>query len=121
MNNEVEIRLLGLRARGFHGCDEAERREGQDFEIDVVFAYREGVRADDSLRMRPDYAAVADEALAVFSARPRAMIETVAHEIADTLFSRHRSMTRLSVVVRKSPPSMRDRLGRVEAEVSRRR
>ena len=118
---EVVVRLRGLKAHGHHGVEEIEKREGQDFEFDVDFAYEPPVGAGDSLTARVDYADVAEQALAIFGRSTRQTVETVAEEIADHLFARYRAIRALAVRIRKRPPGWRDRLGHVEVEVERRR
>lgn len=118
---ETIIRLAGLQARGHHGVEEEERRDGQVFEIDLEFAHDAPVSAGDSLTGRVDYAEAAEVALAAFGRTTFKTIEALADEIADAVFQRYRAMRWLAVRVRKRPPAWRDRLAHVEAEVIRRR
>ncbi|MDF0530917.1 dihydroneopterin aldolase [Tsukamurella sp. 8F] len=80
------IELRGLRIRGHHGVFEHERRDGQDFLVDVVVwtDSRRAARTDD-LADTVDYGAIAQRAHDVVAGTPRNLIETVAGEIADDL------------------------------------
>lgn len=79
------IRLMGVRGRGFHGVLPAERRDGQDFVVDVdleMFSLRRAATSDD-LADTIDYGSVAQEIVAIIEGPPRNLIETLALEIAE--------------------------------------
>jgi 7,8-dihydroneopterin aldolase/epimerase/oxygenase len=82
------IVLTGLKVRGHHGVFEHERRDGQDFLVDITvwldlhLAARTG-DLDDTL----DYGALAARAAAIVGGEPRRLIETVAAEIADDVMT----------------------------------
>jgi dihydroneopterin aldolase len=78
------IELRGLRVRGNHGVFEHERRDGQDFLIDVtLWLDLAAAAASDDLADTYDYGALAQTAAEVVAGPPRNLIETVAAEIAD--------------------------------------
>lgn len=78
------IELRGLRVRGNHGVFEHEKRDGQDFLVDLVlwtdFA---AAAASDDLADTVDYGALALLARDVVAGEPCDLIETVASRIAD--------------------------------------
>ena len=78
------IELVGLRARGFHGVLEHERRDGQDFVVDVALDVDTALagRTDD-LTDTVDYGRLAESIAAVVSGEPVDLIETLAQRIAD--------------------------------------
>jgi dihydroneopterin aldolase len=78
------IALTGLRVRGFHGVLPAERRDGQDFVVDVVLSLdvRAAAAADD-LAQTIDYGALADRLAAVVAGEPVDLLETLASRLAD--------------------------------------
>lgn len=80
--NRIEIK--GIRGHGFHGVLESERREGQEFAVDVAMevATEEAARHDD-LTLTVDYAAIAQLVHARIVGAPARLIETLAHVIAD--------------------------------------
>lgn len=78
------IELVGLRARGFHGVLEYERRNGQDFIIDVALEVDTApAAAIDDLDKTVDYGTLAQSIAAVVSGEPVDLIETLAQRIAD--------------------------------------
>jgi dihydroneopterin aldolase/2-amino-4-hydroxy-6-hydroxymethyldihydropteridine diphosphokinase len=79
-----QIRLLGLTARGHHGVLEHERRDGQDFSIDVVLHLDTGpAAATDDLAATVDYGALAVRIADVVRGEPVDLIETLAARIAN--------------------------------------
>ncbi|WP_029090358.1 2-amino-4-hydroxy-6-hydroxymethyldihydropteridine diphosphokinase [Brevibacterium album] len=78
------IRLTGLRARGFHGVFEFEKREGQDFVADVVLFRDLSVpAASDDLADTADYGALADRLVQIIAGEPFDLIEALAGALAD--------------------------------------
>lgn len=83
------IRLTGVRARGFHGVLAHERRDGQDFVVDVVLSVdltRAG--ATDDLRHTVHYGEVASDVVAIVEGEPHDLIETLAEQIATVVLAR---------------------------------
>jgi 7,8-dihydroneopterin aldolase/epimerase/oxygenase len=77
------IALRGLRVRGHHGVYEHERRDGQDFVVDLVLHLDLApAGASDDLADTVDYGALAQRAAAVVAGPPRQLIEAVAAEVA---------------------------------------
>lgn len=77
------IRLTGLTVRGHHGVFAHEKRDGQDFVIDITArADLTAAATSDDLADTVDYGAIATVAAQVVSGPPRDLIETVADEIA---------------------------------------
>ncbi|WP_016698356.1 dihydroneopterin aldolase [Actinoalloteichus spitiensis] len=82
------IRLTGVRARGHHGVFDHERRDGQEFVVDLtVWVDLSGAAASDDLRDTLDYGALAERIVAVVSGTPRNLIEGVAAQIADEVMT----------------------------------
>src|SRR3954463_13583905 len=95
------IELRGLRVRGNHGVFEHERRDGQDFVVDVtVWVDLAAAAASDDLADTVDYGALAQLAADVVAGPPRNLIETVAAEIADAVMADER-LHAVEVVVHK--------------------
>ncbi|WP_294943314.1 dihydroneopterin aldolase [uncultured Microbacterium sp.] len=78
------ITLTGIRATGYHGVYEHERREGQVFIADVVLelSLADAARSDD-VADTVHYGEFADQVAAVLSGDPVDLLETVAQRIAD--------------------------------------
>ncbi|MEU4316308.1 dihydroneopterin aldolase [Nocardia sp. NPDC024068] len=78
------IELRGLRVFGHHGVFEHERRDGQEFLVDLtVWTDISAAAATDDLAHTVDYGALAELAVRIVQGPPRDLIETVAAEIAD--------------------------------------
>lgn len=75
----AEIRLTGLRVRGFHGVFEHERREGQDFIIDAALSVNDPSR--DELELTAHYGVLAEQLAAVVAGEPVDLIETLAQRL----------------------------------------
>lgn len=77
------LALTGLRVRGRHGVLPAERRDGQDFVVDVVLELDlRAAAADDDLARTVDYAVLADRLSTVVAGEPVDLIETLAERLA---------------------------------------
>jgi len=95
------IELRGLTVRGHHGVFDHERRDGQDFVVDVtVWVDLAAAAASDDLADTVDYGALAQLAADVVAGPPRNLIETVAAEIADAVMADER-LHAVEVVVHK--------------------
>ncbi len=78
------IELIGLRARGFHGVFDFERREGQEFVVDVVLHVdARAAAASDDLADTVHYGDLAEQVHAVVTGEPVDLIETLASRIAE--------------------------------------
>jgi dihydroneopterin aldolase/2-amino-4-hydroxy-6-hydroxymethyldihydropteridine diphosphokinase len=78
------ITLTGLRAAGFHGVFEHERRDGQDFIIDVtVHLDFAAAAAADELEQTVHYGVLAEAVVSAVERDPVDLIETVAERVAN--------------------------------------
>jgi dihydroneopterin aldolase len=82
MTDRIELR--GLQVRGHHGVFDHERRDGQDFVVDVVvWMDLDKAAATDDLTQTLHYGELAERAAAIVAGEPRNLIETVSAEIAE--------------------------------------
>ncbi|MGV9825767.1 MULTISPECIES: dihydroneopterin aldolase [unclassified Gordonia (in: high G+C Gram-positive bacteria)] len=99
------IELRGLRVRGHHGVFEHERRDGQDFIIDVtLWADLRVAAASDDLADTVDYGGLAQQVHAIVSGEPRNLIEAVGGDIADAVMDDERVAACEVVVHKPSAP-----------------
>jgi len=95
------VMLRGLRARGHHGVYEHERRDGQEFVVDVTaWLDLAPAAASDDLADTLDYGALARRVAAIIGGPPANLIETVAGRIADEVLTDAR-VTAVDVVLHK--------------------
>ena len=77
------ITLTGLRVRGFHGVLPEERRDGQDFLVDVVLSLDvRAAAAGDDLTATVHYGELAERLARVVEGEPVDLLETLASRLA---------------------------------------
>jgi dihydroneopterin aldolase len=82
------IELRGLRVRGHHGVFDHERRDGQDFVVDITaWLDLTAAAGSDDLADTLDYGALATRAADIVAGPPRNLIESVAGAIADDVMT----------------------------------
>jgi len=95
------ITLTGLRAFAHHGVFDHERRDGQEFVIDVV-AHLDlrGAAANDELAATVHYGELAEQVVAAVETDPVDLIETVAERVAAVVLA-HGAVWQATVTVHK--------------------
>jgi dihydroneopterin aldolase len=83
------ITLTGLKVFGYHGVYDDERREGQDFVVDLVLTLdtRPAARSDD-VADTVHYGELAEEVAAIVAGDPVNLLETLADRIARAVLRR---------------------------------
>ncbi|MGI8869684.1 MAG: dihydroneopterin aldolase [Mycobacteriales bacterium] len=85
------ITLAGLRVRGRHGVFEHERRDGQEFVVDVTLDVDLRVpAATDRLTDTIDYGSLADRVAEIVAGEPMNLIESVAARLVQECLRDHR-------------------------------
>lgn len=114
--------MLGVRATGYHGVFDFERREGQEFVVDAVLwvSTVEAARTDD-LAHTVDYGAVAQDIVALIAGEPYNLIEKLAVEIAEGLLRGHPLVQQVEVTVHKPAAPIPVPFGDVAVTVGRNR
>ncbi|WP_281966323.1 dihydroneopterin aldolase [Serinicoccus marinus] len=121
MRGGDQIRLSGVRARGHHGVLDHERRDGQDFVVDVLMELDlRPAGTSDELARTVHYGEVAADVVAVVEGEPRDLIETVAEEIAARVLARP-LVEAVEVTVHKPQAPVGVPFGDVAVVVRRRR
>ena len=116
-----QIRLTGVRAFGHHGVLDHERRDGQEFLVDVVMTVDlRPAGSTDELARTVNYAEVAADVVEVVTGEPRDLIETVAEEIAARTLARP-LVEAVEVTVHKPQAPVGVPFGDVEVVVRRER
>jgi len=86
MTQQISDRLSvrGLAVHGHHGVFEFERRDGQEFVVDLVLGMDTGPAAQsDDLQDTVDYGTLVEEVRSAVANDPVDLIETLAQRIAD--------------------------------------
>ena len=95
------IALTGLRVRGHHGVYEVERRDGQDFVVDVTLELDTSAAAkSDDVADTVHYGELADALAAVVAGEPVNLLETLAERLAAVCLADSR-VTAADVTVHK--------------------
>lgn len=82
------ITLTGLRGYGYHGVFAHEKREGQEFTVDVALHVdMRRAAASDDVADTVDYGAVSEAVVAVITGEPLDLIETLSQRIADAVLA----------------------------------
>lgn len=108
MNQDSRLILKGLKYRAGHGFYEEERREGNDFEVDLIFELdlREAGRSDD-LEQTLNYEEAESTVREVMEGPSRKLIETLVLNIGERLFGQYPDVQHLEVSVRKLDPPLK--------------
>ena len=95
------IELRGLRVRGHHGVYDHERRDGQDFVVDLsVWLDLAPAAVSDDLADTLHYGELAQRVAAIVAGPPANLIETLAGRIADEVLADPR-VTAVEVTLHK--------------------
>lgn len=113
---DYEISLTGVRAYGHHGVLPEERRDGQEFVIDVHLEVRRN--PSDDLATTVNYAALAADLVGDVGRDPVDLIETLADRLAARCVSRP-GVERATVVVHKPHAPVGVPFGDVSVAVTR--
>ena len=102
------ITLTGLRVRGFHGVFPDERRDGQDFVVDVVLDLNLApAAATDDLAQTVHYGELAERLAGVVEGEPVDLLETLAGRLADVCLVEPRVVGCVVTVHKPSAPITR--------------
>ncbi|AKE40740.1 Dihydroneopterin aldolase [Corynebacterium kutscheri] len=96
------IELKGLRAIGYHGVFEHEKREGQEFIVDIRLGVDiEAAGRSDDLSATVHYGELAELAHELIVGEPFDLIEKLAYEIAQAALARFPLINDIAVTVHK--------------------
>ncbi len=95
------LAVRGIAVHGHHGVFEDERREGQEFVVDLVLGMdTRGAAGSDDLQDTVDYGTLVEEVGSAVANDPVDLIETLAQRIADVCL-RHVPVATVEVTVHK--------------------
>jgi len=115
------VAVHGIRARGHHGVLAEEKRDGQEFVVDVVLGLdTRPAAATDDLQATVDYSAVAADVVDVVSTGALDLVETLAQRVAEVCLARE-LVQAVEVVVHKPEAPVGVPFGDVTVTIVRRR
>lgn len=118
-NSLDRITIKSLSFRGKHGYYSEEREEGNAFEVDVTAEgeFRESIRKND-LEKTFNYEMAAMYAEKIISGPSELLIETLCYRIGEAIFEKAESVLKLTVVVRKLHPPIKNDAEYAEIEMT---
>ncbi|MEV8218391.1 dihydroneopterin aldolase [Microbacterium sp. NPDC077391] len=121
MDELDEITLTGLTVFGYHGVFDFERRQGQEFTIDLMLQLSlVAAAATDDVADTVHYGELADTVAAIVAGEPVNLIETLANRIADAALEDAR-VQNVAVTVHKPSAPIEQSFADVSVTVRRRR
>ncbi|CAB4579357.1 unannotated protein [freshwater metagenome] len=97
-----QISITGIHAFGFHGVYDHERRDGQDFFVDVLIDLSLAKASQsDALKDTVDYGRICDIVIEEIAGPPCALIEKLAGNIGDQLLKTFKPIKKIKVTVHK--------------------
>lgn len=116
-----EIAITGIRAVGYHGVYDHERRDGQEFVADVVLALSlRRAAATDDVADTVHYGELAEQVAEILSGEPVDLLETLAERIAGAALA-YPIVDAVTVTVHKPQAPIAVPFGDVSVTVRRRR
>ena len=101
------LKIKSLRFKGYHGYYRQERKQGNDFEVDLIFqANLHTAGESDQLKDTIDYQEALKTVKSVMEGPSVKLIETLTKKIGDQLFKQLPEVNKLSVSVRKLNPPL---------------
>ena len=117
-----QIILTGIQGFGYHGLFEHERRDGQDFFVDLSLNVDLSVAAQsDSIDDTVNYAEITDLVVAEITSEPVNLIEKLAGRIAERILREHVKVSQVTVTVHKPQAPVAAQLKDIAVQVSRKR
>ncbi|NNH73416.1 dihydroneopterin aldolase [Nocardia uniformis] len=115
------IELRGLRVFAHHGVFDFEKRDGQEFVVDVtLWTDFSAAAQSDNIADTIHYGELADRVVEIVSGKPRDLIETVVSEVADDVMTDPRIQA-VEVVLHKPSAPITHAFTDVRVVTSRRR
>jgi len=94
------IKITSIKAKGFHGVLERERKRGQIFLVDVEL-YLPLKNLNDQLDKTVNYAEVAQVVKVEITGKPYQLIETLAESIAKQILKKFKKIKKVRITVHK--------------------
>jgi dihydroneopterin aldolase len=114
------IKIVGVKAKGFHGVLESERVRGQKFIVDVELRLNLS-KLNDDLNKTVNYAQVAMVINDQITGKPQKLIETLAENIAVKILKDFKKVKSVKVIVHKPKAPIALNFKDIQVEIERSR
>lgn len=117
-----KIIIRDLHVFAFHGVNDAEKRDGQSFMLDIeLYADLSAPRKTDSVADTVSYSQVIKSAVRIFTAHKYNLIERAAEVLADGLLDEFAALQKITLTVKKPDAPMKAEFGFVGFELTKER
>ncbi len=117
-----QIVLTGIHGFGYHGLFEQERKDGQDFFVDLILAVDlKAASQSDAITDTINYAEITDLVVEEITSNPVNLIEKLAARIAERVLSQHVKVISVTVTVHKPQAPVAAQLKDIAVVVTRSR
>jgi dihydroneopterin aldolase len=117
-----QIVLTGIHGFGYHGLFEQERKDGQDFFVDLTLSVDlTAASLSDAIDDTVNYAEITDLVVEEITNNPVNLIEKLAARIAERILNQHLKVTSITVTVHKPQAPVAAQLKDIAVVVTRSR
>lgn len=117
-----QILLTGIHGFGYHGLFEHERKDGQDFFVDLALSVDlTAASQTDAIEDTVNYAEITDLVVEEITSNPVNLIEKLAGRIAERVLNQHLKVQQVSVTVHKPQAPVAEQLKDIAVVVTRSR
>jgi len=117
-----QIVLTGIHGFGYHGLFEQERKDGQDFFVDLTLAVDlKPASQSDAIADTVNYAEITDLVVEEITSNPVNLIEKLAARIAERVLNQHLKVKSVTVTVHKPQAPVAAQLKDIAVVVTRAR
>jgi len=117
-----QIVLTGIHGFGYHGLFEQERKDGQDFFVDLTLAVDlKPASQSDAISDTVNYAEITDLVVDEITSNPVNLIEKLAARIAERVLNQHLKVKSVTVTVHKPQAPVAAQLKDIAVVVTRAR
>jgi dihydroneopterin aldolase len=115
-----KLNLTGIRGFGYHGVFESERKNGQEFVVDIEIGTK-FKNVNDDLAKTIDYSKLIDLVSAEITSNPVNLIETLAERIAEKIMDFDKKIKVLKVTVHKPAAPVSANLSDISVSIAKER
>jgi dihydroneopterin aldolase len=117
-----QVVLTGIHGFGYHGLFEQERKDGQDFFVDLTLSVDlTAASLSDAIDDTVNYAEITDLVVEEITNNPVNLIEKLAARIAERILNQHLKVTSITVTVHKPQAPVAAQLKDIAVVVTRSR